>query len=66
MIYRHPLMLSAVENRVIRWMLINTGAAATVEGRELMRKLEDHFGPAFRGATQRQDHGEDERGADRR
>lgn len=66
MTYRHPLMLSADENRAIRRMLIRTGSIDTPEGRDLVRRLEEHFGPAFRGATQRQDHGEDERGADRR
>jgi len=51
-IYRHPLMLSAEENRAIRRMLIKTGTIDTLEGRDLVRRLEEHFGPAFRGAEQ--------------
>ena len=68
MTYRHPLPLSADENPAIRKMIERTTAAGTTEGRDLLRRLEDHYGPAFRGAEQQrhEEHGKGQRGADRR
>lgn len=67
MTHRAPLMLSADENRAIRAMLTRTGAATTPEGRDLMHRLEEHFGPAFRGATTERNHvDQDQRSTDSR